>query len=122
MLLIILSLISSVFAYGIPTNCLICQNVNCTHNTNVSSCVSSCCCIWCNSTMLSGPCILTSSVCPADTVGVECIQDAQTPTYVVVFICVAAITFLVWLIWLTIKITSNDNLCCLEEYSSIPHL
>ena len=87
-LILSLLLIPSIVATDFPSYDLPCEPVTCGDQLNVTSCVATCCCVWCNSTLQSrqksnlkgqavsiGYCIQASYACQADTIMVECARD-----------------------------------------------
>ena len=134
-LILSLLLIPSIVATDFPSYDLPCEPVTCGDQLNVTSCVATCCCVWCNSTLQSrqksnlkgqavsiGYCIQASYACQADTIMVECARDPQSHTFIIVLISVIGVTLLGWLAWVVFTMTTNMMLCCNQEYTPMPHI
>lgn len=120
----LLSLVPISSAYNIPASNLFCGNIACNAYSNITSCVETCCCSWCNSVAptVNGSCVPFAFECSSDMVTTDCPRDHISPTFVTIFVCVVGITFLVWIVWVIVQMTSNIRQCCRVEYTPIPHL
>lgn len=131
----IILLIPVIMATDFPAHDLPCEPATCGDNSNVTACVVTCCCVWCNSTIPShqrsnlkrrmsalGYCIQASYACQADTIMIECVRSPQSHTFIIVFLSVIGLIFIGWLAWIIVTMTSNIRSCCAQEYTPMSHI
>lgn len=123
-LILTILLISPIQATFFPSYAPPCPPIICGDLTNVTSCIVSCCCVWCNSTTpnVNGLCIQSGLACMANTGMIECSQEQHPVTYIIVVLSIIGFLFLLWLIWVAVKMTSNIRLCCNQEYTPMSHV
>ena len=120
--LLLLPLIQATFFF--PSYDPPCPPIICGDMTNVTSCIVSCCCVWCNSTSpnVNGVCIQSGLSCMTNTVMIECSQEQNVFTRVIIVVSIIGFLFLLWLIWVVVRMMSNIRSCCDQEYTPTSHV